>query len=217
MILQRIGNSLRERDWFTVVLEIVIVVVGIFIGLQVDDWNEARKNASQERFYLALIETDITNMLAELSQYNADARGRFDTMSAAVNALAACDTGDEAKAAVKFALENYQIAPPPTYLGATYDEMVSTGALARIDDINLKQSIAYTFSQLARLNQRYADIRVSLPVVDEIVWRNVTYEVAASGRQSIGEAGLDMAEFVSDPRFKMPLWRWSIFKGIRWR
>ena len=42
MILQRITASLKKRDWETVVLEILIVVVGIFIGLQVDDWNRSR-------------------------------------------------------------------------------------------------------------------------------------------------------------------------------
>jgi len=34
---------MREQNWFTVVLEILSVVIGIFIGLQVDDWNERRK------------------------------------------------------------------------------------------------------------------------------------------------------------------------------
>lgn len=43
MILQRIAASLKKRDWGTVVLEVLIVVVGIFLGLQVDDWNQARK------------------------------------------------------------------------------------------------------------------------------------------------------------------------------
>ena len=43
MILRRLGNALREQNWFTVVLEVLIVVVGIFFGLQVDDWNERRK------------------------------------------------------------------------------------------------------------------------------------------------------------------------------
>lgn len=42
MILQHIAASLRKRDWGTVVLEVLIVVVGIFIGLQVDDWNTKR-------------------------------------------------------------------------------------------------------------------------------------------------------------------------------
>ena len=42
MILRTLADALREQNWFTVALEVLIVVVGIFIGLQVDDWNSAR-------------------------------------------------------------------------------------------------------------------------------------------------------------------------------
>ena len=40
MILRRLAEGIREQNWFTVVLEVLIVVVGIFIGLQVDDRNK---------------------------------------------------------------------------------------------------------------------------------------------------------------------------------
>ena len=30
MILRRMANGIRHQDWFTVVLEVLIVVVGIF-------------------------------------------------------------------------------------------------------------------------------------------------------------------------------------------
>jgi len=41
-ILRRIVESLRKRDWTSVAIELAIVVVGVFIGLQVNNWNEAR-------------------------------------------------------------------------------------------------------------------------------------------------------------------------------
>ena len=42
MILRRLAEAVTEQNWFTVVLEVLIVVVGIFIGLQVDYWNTER-------------------------------------------------------------------------------------------------------------------------------------------------------------------------------
>ena len=45
MILRRLAEGVRQQDWFTVVVEVLIVVVGIFLGLQVDDWNEGRQDA----------------------------------------------------------------------------------------------------------------------------------------------------------------------------
>lgn len=44
MIQQRLAAAINQHNWFTVTIEILIVVTGIFIGLQVDDWNEARKD-----------------------------------------------------------------------------------------------------------------------------------------------------------------------------
>jgi hypothetical protein len=39
MILRNIANAIRRQDWATVVIEFFIVVVGIFVGLQVDSWH----------------------------------------------------------------------------------------------------------------------------------------------------------------------------------
>lgn len=52
MILRRIASALRRQDEFAVAIEFVIVVVGIFVGLEVSNWNEERKLAAQERSYL---------------------------------------------------------------------------------------------------------------------------------------------------------------------
>ena len=44
MILRRLTTAFRKQDWFTVGVETLIVVFGVFIGLQVNNWNEAGKN-----------------------------------------------------------------------------------------------------------------------------------------------------------------------------
>jgi Lhr-like helicase len=41
--------------------EIVLVVIGILIALQVNDWNEHRKQAVQEQFLLAKLKTDLNS------------------------------------------------------------------------------------------------------------------------------------------------------------
>jgi len=59
MILRRIAKGIKTQDWFVVMLEVLIVVVGIFIGLQVDDWNEGRKTQERESEYLAALSEDL--------------------------------------------------------------------------------------------------------------------------------------------------------------
>ncbi|MEM6537231.1 MAG: hypothetical protein AAF742_00400 [Pseudomonadota bacterium] len=42
MLLRRITEHVRTQNWFAVFLDFVIVVVGVFIGLQVSNWNDQR-------------------------------------------------------------------------------------------------------------------------------------------------------------------------------
>jgi hypothetical protein len=43
MIIRGITEQATSQNWFSVIVEFVIVVVGVFMGLQVQDWNEERR------------------------------------------------------------------------------------------------------------------------------------------------------------------------------
>lgn len=62
MILRRLSNSLRNQDWATVLIEIVIVVVGVFLGIQASNWNEAREKRASEHEYLERLHNDIVEL-----------------------------------------------------------------------------------------------------------------------------------------------------------
>ena len=54
MLLRRVIEHVRDQNWFAVGIDFVIVVVGVFIGIQVSNWNDAR--AFRERETELLIE-----------------------------------------------------------------------------------------------------------------------------------------------------------------
>ncbi len=56
MILRRLADAMREQNWFTVALEILIVVIGILIGLQVDGWYEQRDFEHRSRSFEESVE-----------------------------------------------------------------------------------------------------------------------------------------------------------------
>ncbi|WP_370338886.1 hypothetical protein [Parvularcula marina] len=75
MILRRLTNALRRQDWVTVVIETLIVVFGVYLGLQVNNWNEALSNTRLGEDYVRQLrrETEV-NLVAAQSQtayYNA--------------------------------------------------------------------------------------------------------------------------------------------------
>ncbi|HMB61047.1 MAG TPA: hypothetical protein VKN35_14135 [Xanthomonadales bacterium] len=59
MIFRRFSSQVREQNWVTVVLDIFVVVVGLFLGLQFDTWWESQKDARQESVYLQEIREDL--------------------------------------------------------------------------------------------------------------------------------------------------------------
>jgi lipopolysaccharide/colanic/teichoic acid biosynthesis glycosyltransferase len=51
------GKSLKYLKY--AIGEIVLVVIGILIALQINNWNESRKNGTKEKEYLEGIKTDL--------------------------------------------------------------------------------------------------------------------------------------------------------------
>lgn len=68
MILRRIGERLRRQDWVAVGIELALVVAGVFLGIQVANWNDDRKERGAERAYLARIAGDATADAAALEE-----------------------------------------------------------------------------------------------------------------------------------------------------
>ncbi len=70
MILRRLAEAFRRQDWFTVAVETLIVVLGVFLGLQVNNWNAARADHDKERIFLSSLATDIRGDIAEIDEIN---------------------------------------------------------------------------------------------------------------------------------------------------
>ena len=46
MILRRFIRHVQDQNWFAVALDFVIVVFGVFMGFQVQQWNQERGSES---------------------------------------------------------------------------------------------------------------------------------------------------------------------------
>lgn len=42
MILRRLAENLKQQNWTAIWIEFVLLVAGVFLGIQVSNWNEAR-------------------------------------------------------------------------------------------------------------------------------------------------------------------------------
>jgi hypothetical protein len=59
MILRRLAEHLKQQHWTGVFIELVIVVLGVFLGMQVSNWNADRVERSEETRHLQEIAEDL--------------------------------------------------------------------------------------------------------------------------------------------------------------
>ncbi len=73
MLLRRVIEHVKAQNWTAVALDFVIVVVGVFIGIQVANWNEARSDKESERVVLeemrAALERDLVLLEQAFDRY----------------------------------------------------------------------------------------------------------------------------------------------------
>ncbi len=141
MILRRITEHVRAQNWFAVAIEFVIVFVGVFVGLQAQDWSTARAEQKAER---AAIERLIVEYESNLELLDADKEESRRTMAASERLLAmispepAAIIADEALAqTILDCLTNPKFVPT---LGTT-TSLVASGDLRLIGDPEIQRRL----------------------------------------------------------------------------
>src|SRR6478609_3644789 len=63
----RLVQRLREHDWMSALIELVIVIAGILIALQVSNFNQDRIDRARGAVYLRRIHADLQSDLANMA------------------------------------------------------------------------------------------------------------------------------------------------------
>ncbi len=69
MILRRFMKHITDQNWFAVGLDVIVVIVGIFLGLQVQAWYEDRADRTEERVYLNRLHLEIEELSGPVNEY----------------------------------------------------------------------------------------------------------------------------------------------------
>jgi hypothetical protein len=201
MISRRVAEHLKQQHWTAVAIDLVIVVLGVFIGLQVNNWNETRNERARERTYLERLLVDFDANVKTLQAY-VDGRRRDGQILAGL-AVALRDGGaaptDET---LQRPLCRWGAAPLPDLRQGTYNELVSSGALSILRDEQVRVLLAdYTAAE-----DRSAYVSTLLPALQHATepmeeyrtWM-VTGDMAASFNGAV-RCKFDIAAMRRDPR-----------------
>lgn len=159
-MLRHVISNLRRQDWMAVAIELVIVILGVFIGIQVSNWNQARADVQLGQDYAKRLARDLNTNLAgvraESAYYSAVLQSVRKT-----DALLREPDSDPRELVVNAYRATESIYNPP--VRATWDQIVSSGHLgllpARAVESGLSQYFAFDTAQDLYKTGRASDYR----------------------------------------------------------
>lgn len=144
MIFRRFLQRFKQQPWGSIATELVIVVLGVFIGMQVSNWNEERETAQKAVVFTARLTDDLRkeawayeSTITYYRQTNANQRRVLDAMA-----------GDITLSDEQFVISAYRATQYKDYnrYRSTYDELVSTGNMGLITDQILREAAVALFT-----------------------------------------------------------------------
>lgn len=181
MILRRIREHVSGHNWFAVCVDLIIVVLGVFLGTQVSNWNAERLAHQAGDTYRARIVRDLENNQSDLVS-----RGAYfiQVRSFALQVLDDLD-GSARISDEQFLIAAYQatqIYPRPLTRGA-YDEIQSVGALDTLGSVTTRDNVANYYVAVETSEATFRNV----PPYREIVRRAIPYHVQARIREACAE------------------------------
>ncbi|MGA7964502.1 MAG: hypothetical protein WCB49_01125 [Gammaproteobacteria bacterium] len=149
MIFSRIVDHVKKQQWTGAFIELAIVVLGVFIGLQANNWNQARHNHAAEIVYLRALAKDLDSI-----ETSVQAQVDFETkiIHFANQSLDEIDAPPSKNRTLRLGMLLSQLVARSTLKieSPTFRELQSSGHLGLIRDRALRGSIVEYFFQVQR-------------------------------------------------------------------
>lgn len=163
MLLRRVSEHVREQNWFAVGLDFAIVVFGVFVGLQVANWNADRADRAAYRLALERYEAEVLANLEDLKALEAVAEERRQTVEAGLNALLTCADTPENRDALEAAASTIEGTMGLSVRTITLEELTEVPAMLAQQSPEERQLLSQTRHEVDYL-LREADFLERLPL-----------------------------------------------------
>ncbi len=144
MILRRLSQSLKQQNWTAIWIEFVLLVAGVFLGIQVANWNAAQQDNKREADFIERLERDFEKIDARLTNNIST----WDVSSeASVRLLADLEafkqqgSWQRSKPEILQDLDDVTDGRVPAPRAATYVELLSAGQLGIIRNTKLRDAL----------------------------------------------------------------------------
>jgi hypothetical protein len=167
MILRSITQHFKDQNWFAIGLDFLIVVFGVFAGLQVNDWNTERQNLLLERDYVERIFVDMEKSVEDRTSDAQWDEERQRTQQIVLSALRSGELQTENRNDFDTGLLLFGYVNEPRVRWATVEEIQSTGSTTIIRDVWLRDEIARLQSEIVRRKALNTSLTETINVLRE--------------------------------------------------
>lgn len=206
MLLRRITEHIKSQNWFAVLLDFLIVVIGVFMGIQVNNWNNERVVRAEEAFFLQRMIDDFHASI-DASEYEASVTERQAKQATIVlNSLDACRVKVANRA--DFAQGIYTLGKFDSiqYVRTAFDELKSTGKIGVISNVELRNAISELEREVQVHRSATETVRMWLAphihYIEQRVRYNVTDPRGGNAPLDWQDLSLNLEDVCQDVKFK---------------
>ncbi len=167
MILRRVIEHVRNQQWTAIAFDFLITVVGVFVGIQVSNWNSARVERQLEGEYIERLEADLDTIISRARDQQAFETIKVKQINVAL-ALSRQPQSVVRNLRLGHVLTALTIRMSPRFDSTTFNDLESSGRLSLISDAKLRNDLSAYFARLqylkgalVRNNDNYVEPYVS--------------------------------------------------------
>ena len=192
--------------------ELVVIIVGILVAFQVEEWREERQNQQDMQASLQRLAEETQKNLLNCGRFQPRHREVAIGVEQAFLSLRSGKLEDAATQRFETGLSRAAELPNFTLQVTVADEMISTGTLKEIDDRELRRAVAALQSYQRYMSSSYSNRRTSVRTLSNALYQYIEIDFVdpASVFGTGGEFGVsleaqtrvlyDFDEMVTDKR-----------------
>ena len=164
MILRRLMQHVKEQNWFSVGVELLVVILGIFMALQADAWYTNQQDRVKEKTLIRMLGEELTQSIKRLNETN---QNLVTSRESAKEFLTALREGNRELALNnKWSLITVTRVPKIMINSPSYDEITENGRI----DLILNKDIRDALYRIRQLNLTVTSVNSQInPQVVDIV------------------------------------------------
>jgi hypothetical protein len=206
MIMRRLAQSLKEQNWTAIAIEFVLLVLGVFLGIQAQRWQSEIEGRRSERAYLQRMLNDV-DLSIQTNELNiARLKAIADGQGLVVSSLVGCDLPKGKRDAFADGLSDLAKVGPSVFVMNTMDEMLSAGKFSLIGNSTVRDEMNGLARDAKYQNNIFTAIHAQLAAAatttnQRVVWTYQDYRTPFDP-VAWGDLSIDFTELCEDRAFQ---------------